>query len=228
MDHLLLLHGALGHSSHFEPFLPFLREHFQVHTPLFRGHGGTGIPTSGLSIESYVMQVAAYLQEQQLERVHIFGYSMGGYVALCYAQQQPERVASLLTLATKLHWNPGSVQQEVKMLHPDTIREKVPKYAAQLEALHGTEWPALLTGIAGLMTRLGEQPLLNETVYRSVQTPVRLMVGDQDTMVSIDETRSAVQQIPGATFAVLPGTKHPIDRVRTSLLIDLMKDFWQI
>lgn len=229
MNHLILLHGALGHSNNFESYIPFLSQHFIVHKLLFSGHGGSTIPTEGLSIELYVQQLEDYITTHNLSDVYIFGYSMGGYVALRHACQHPGKTASILTLATKLDWTPDTVAKETKMLDPDLIASKVPKYAAQLISQHGEEhWKWLLPAIAKLMTKLAEKPLLTEAAYADLTIPVQLMVGDKDVMVSIDETLHAAKSIPNARFAVLPETKHPIDMVRQDLLIGLIKDFWKL
>lgn len=228
MQDLLLLHGALGHTLHFAPYLDWLKQYFKVHTILFDGHGGTGIPADGIRMEHYVTQLHGYCEKHQLEQFHVFGYSMGGYIALAYALQQPGKIASILTLATKLHWTAEGAAKESKMLDPGVIAEKVPKYAAQLEQLHGPGWKDLLPAIAGMMTALGAHPLLDATRYARMATRVQLMVGDKDVMASIDETLEAAKMIPDARFAVLPATKHPLEQVRADLLMALMKDFWAL
>ncbi len=229
MNHLILLHGALGHTQHFAPYLPWLQQHFTVHQFLFEGHGETPIPGTGIRMQQYVDQLQQYVRANDLQQFDVFGYSMGGYVALCYALQHPGKIGSLLTLATKLHWTAEGAAKESKMLNPDVIAEKVPKYAAQLAAQHGTtQWKALLPAIAGMMTDLGNNPLLGLTAYANIQSRVQLMVGDKDAMVSFEETLEAARTIPEARFAVLPQTKHPLEQVRPQLLMDLMKDFWNL
>jgi pimeloyl-ACP methyl ester carboxylesterase len=229
MKDLILLHGALGHSKDFDPYEALLSPYFNIHKILFQGHGGTEIPEAGLNIEGYVRQVQQYVAAHQLNEVHIFGYSMGGYVALRYAFGNPGKVASVLTLATKLEWTADGVLKETKMLDPELIQTKVPKYAAQLRSLHGEkDWALLLPAIAQLMQRLAGNPLLGKAEYESLNIPVQMMVGDKDAMVSMDETLDAVRNIANAGFAVLPHTKHSIDAVRVDLLTGLMLDFWKV
>jgi len=229
MKHLILLHGALGHSSQLALYETALAIHFTIHKITFHGHGGTTIPEEGLSIDLYVQQLDDYINAHNLQDVYVFGYSMGGYVALCHALQYPGKIASILTLATKVNWTPEGAAKEVKHLVPAVIEEKVPKYAAQLKVLHGEHhWKQLLPAIATLMTRIAEKPLLTPDTYASLKLPVQMMVGDKDVMVSIDETWQAAKSIPNAYFAVLPDTKHPLETVRQKLLMDMMKDFWKI
>jgi pimeloyl-ACP methyl ester carboxylesterase len=227
MKNLILLHGALGHTSNFEPYEQYLSEHFNIHKILFQGHGGTSIPSEGIRMADYVEQLHQYCEEHALQEFDIFGYSMGGYVALSYALQYPGKVSSILTLATKLNWTEEGAMKESKMLNPEVIAEKVPKYATQLATVHGTEhWKELLPAIAGMMIGLGKQPLLTSKNYTRINTRVQLMLGDKDVMVTLEETLQAAKAIPEALLAVLPNTKHSIEQVRAELLINLMKDFW--
>lgn len=228
MENLILLHGALGHNNNFSPYLSWLSQHFNIHQVLFKGHGNSPIPDEGIRMSTYVEQLHQYCSEHALEQFNVFGYSMGGYVALYYALQYPGKISSLLTLATKLNWTADGAAKESKMLNPDMIQEKVPKYAAQLEAQHGPTWKDLLSAIADMMIDLGNNPLLTNENYSDIKTKVQLMVGDKDVMVSMEETLNAAKLIPEARFAVLPQTKHPIEQVRPQLLMDMMKDFWEL
>lgn len=229
MKNLILLHGALGHTKDFKPYEAFLSERFKLHTILLHGHGGSDIPTEGLSIELYVQQLKQYIDENRLEEVHIFGYSMGGYVALYYASQNPGKVVSVLTLAVKLAWNVEAAYKETSTLDPEMIQARAPKYSQLLSAKHGeNHWKPLLTSMAKLMMRLAEKPLLNKADYEVLRMPVQLMVGDRDSMVSIEETLDAVRSIANAHIAVLPNAKHPIDSVAPDMLLSLMKDFWKL
>lgn len=226
MKNLLLLHGALGHSSIFKPYEKELSEYFNIHTLLFSGHGETDLPEQGISIEKYTEEVKAYLEKENLEEVCIFGHSMGGYAALCCALRYPERIHSIMTLGTKFDWTEEQALKESKMLDPESILLKVPKYAEQLENQHGTKWKQLLPAIAKMMVSLGRNPPLNENSLWGITIPVQIMTGDKDHMVSIEESIGAYRSIPNAKLAILPDTKHPMEKVRPNLLFDLMKDFW--
>lgn len=228
MRNLILLHGALGHSHLFNPYLNSLSESFNVYTPLFSGHGNTELPTNGITIEKYIQELSEFIEKENLEDVCIFGHSMGGYVALCYALENPEKVNSVMTLGTKFDWTEEQALKESKMLNPDIIIEKIPKYAELLESQHGSNWKKLLPAIAGMMISLGKNPPLKNDNLSALDIPVQIMIGDKDNMVSLEESINVYKIIPYAKLAVLPDTKHPMEKVRTSLLFNLMKDFWNI
>jgi pimeloyl-ACP methyl ester carboxylesterase len=75
------------------------------------------------------------------------------------------------------------------------------------------------------MTGLGAKPLVDEGVFTAIEVPVRLMVGDRDTLVTIDETASAARKVPQGQLAVLPGTPHPIEQVRPGVVVSMIEDF---
>ncbi|MCW3159979.1 alpha/beta fold hydrolase [Chryseobacterium oryctis] len=227
MKNLILLHGALGHSDNFNPFQNELSKHFAIHSPLFSGHGNTELPKNGITIEKYTQELKEFIEKENLENIHIFGHSMGGYVALCYANQYPSTVNSIITLGTKFDWTEEQALKESKMLNPDIISEKVPKYAESLESQHGSKWKQLLPAIAEMMISLGKNPPLKDNLS-SIEIPVQIMVGDKDNMVTLEESINAYKNLPNAKLAVLPDTKHPMDKVRPNLLFDLMKDFWNL
>ncbi|WP_080780463.1 alpha/beta fold hydrolase [Chryseobacterium phocaeense] len=228
MKNLLLLHGALGHSDIFKPYEAELSRYFKIHRFLFSEHGEVELPENGISIEKYTEEIRNYLDQENLKDVYIFGHSMGGYAALCCALQDPESINSIITLGTKFNWTEEQALKESKMLDPEIIISKIPRYAEQLESQHGSKWKQLLLAIADLMISLGKNPPLNEASFQNIDIPVQIMTGDQDHMVSIEESVSAYRHIPDAKLAILPDTKHPIEKVRPDLLLNLMKDFWNL
>lgn len=174
-------------------------------------------------MDRFVEQIAAGLTDRTL----VFGYSMGGYAALLLAAQRPERLAGVVTLGTKLAWNPAMAAKEVGRLDAAMIRAKVPKFAEQLQQRHvqAGGWETVLSRTAALMTGLGAKPPIDDALLARIDVPVRLMVGDRDTLVTIDETASAAGKIPRGQLAVLPGTPHPIEQVRPGLVASMIDDF---
>ncbi|WP_299183522.1 alpha/beta hydrolase, partial [uncultured Chryseobacterium sp.] len=101
-------------------------------------------------------------------------------------------------------------------------------YAEQLSSQHGSKWEQLLPAIANMMVSLGKNPTLQQDNLSEIQVPVQIMIGDKDNMVTLEESIGVYKSIPNSKLAVLPDTKHPMDKVRPKLLLDLMKDFWNL
>lgn len=171
-----------------------------THIVELEGHGSTPISGDRYEMTRFAQNVRDSMQRAGIERADIFGYSMGGYVALLLAAESPERVTSVTTLGTKLAWSPEVAAKETSRLDPATIRAKVPKFAAALEARHGAgEWEAVLRRTATLMAELGANPVVNPDLLERISQPVRLLVGDRDPVVTLDETAAAVRPPGGAT-----------------------------
>jgi pimeloyl-ACP methyl ester carboxylesterase len=226
MQHIILLHGALGSKDQLQPLEKVLEDTFQVHSFNFSGHGGrpfSGIP---ISIPYFSEQIASYMQAANITHANIFGYSMGGYAAMHLAKQQPEKINKLITLATKFHWDEKTAAREVKMLDGKTIQEKVPAFAAQLQQRHApNDWLTLLDKTSQLLTNLGKNNTLQLEDYASINTPCLLLLGDRDKMVTLEETVAVYKQLPNAQCGVLPGTPHAFEQVNLSLLAQLIKGF---
>ena len=226
MKDLLLLHGALGDRTQLEPLKAALEGRFRCHVIEFEGHGSTPTPHP-YKIDRFCDNVLVYTAEQSLERPCVFGYSMGGYVALSLAAL-PGQLESVATLGTKLAWTPAFAALETRKLNAGKIREKVPAFAELLERRHAKAggWDIVLQRTAALMTELGSSPLIEDDVYRLITVPARLMVGDRDTVVSVDETARAAQALSHGQLVVLPDTPHPFEQVDVRLVADHLQEFF--
>ncbi len=225
MQKILLLHGALGSQDHFTAVKEKLSTVFVVYTFNFKGHGGTAMPDD-FSIANFAAEIGLFLDQNKVEKINIFGYSMGGYVGLYFAKNSPERVEKLFTLATKWNWTTASAAQETKLLNPTIIKEKVPKFAANLEQLHGDSWEILMHKTAVMMLQLGAQPTFQDTIFQEIATPILLAVGDKDAMVSIEETTHVYRLLPNAQLLIVPDMAHPIERVNVDELAHQIRKFF--
>jgi pimeloyl-ACP methyl ester carboxylesterase len=218
METLLLLHGAIGASAQLKPLANSLGTQYQVLTFDFSGHGGKAY-NGGFYIQSFAEEVLAFLDEKDIQQANIFGYSMGGYVALYLAKQYPARVKSICTLATKFHWNEAIAEKEVKMLDPLKIEEKLPAFADTLRQRHApNDWKEVLKYTGEMMLGLGRQNVLAIEDYASINIPVMILLGDRDKMVSLEETLDVYKALPAGKLGILPSTQHPIEQVNVELL----------
>ncbi len=226
MQPLLLLHGAIGAKDQLEPLADQLRESYHVYMLNFSGHGGEGFPGEDFSIPLFTNEVLAFLLDNKISRVNIFGYSMGGYVAFCLASQYPHLVRKIITLATKFYWDETVAAKEVKMLDPAIITHKVPLFAEQLRERHSpNDWKLVLEKTTSMLLGLGRQNPLQLEDYKVIQTPSLLLLGEKDKMITIEETIAVQQALPHGEFRSLPGTPHTIEQVDMGLLANLTRGF---
>lgn len=86
---LLLLHGISVTWRTWKPVLPLLEQHHDVIAPTLLGHSGAAPLPDGVqpSLEAIVDGVEAELDKLGLDKVHIAGNSMGGWVSLELARR---------------------------------------------------------------------------------------------------------------------------------------------
>ncbi len=184
MEHLLLLHGAIGAKDQFSALEIPLSECYIIHTMNFSGHGGTAMPGEPFSISLFANDVIAYLDERGITSTHIFGYSMGGYVGFYLAKYFPGRVRKLATLGTRFSWTPEIADRESAMLDADTLSEKFPAFVMQLQELHApNDWRTVLAHTKLMLSELGSNNTLKLPCYQEIRQRCLLMVGEKDRMV---------------------------------------------
>jgi pimeloyl-ACP methyl ester carboxylesterase len=170
--------------------------------------------------------VLRYLDYQQLEQVTIFGYSMGGYVALWLSYLHAHRAERIITLGTKFDWSIESAEKEVKKLNAEKIQEKVPAFARILEHRHApNDWKELLNKTAEMMLGLGEAPLLTESILRQIETPTLICLGDVDDMADRNYSEEVATYLPNGSFNLLKSTPHPIEKCDLDMLTELIETF---
>lgn len=215
---LLLLHGALGAKQQLKPLAEKLKAAFTVYDMNFSGHGGAPFHNA-FSIDQFAVELEQFIESKKLQGIHIFGYSMGGYVALSLASRSPQLIDKIFTLGAKFNWTPATAEKEVKMLNPEKIEEKVPAFAKALADRHAPyEWKEVLYKTKDMMLELGDKPVLTPAALSKISNQVVIGIGDQDNMVSIDESETVANQLANGEIKVFEGFKHPIEQVDHSLL----------
>ena len=92
---LILLHGTGGHADCYTRNLAAHAEHFDTWAIDMIGHGWTDKPAFDYEIDAYVEHLKNVLGALGLEKAHISGESLGGWVAARFALKYPDAVQRL-------------------------------------------------------------------------------------------------------------------------------------
>jgi len=224
-DRLLLLHGALGSKCQLKELKKILAQNFEVFIMNFDGHGGVSVQNE-FSIELFTNNVLSYLKENNLEKVHVFGYSMGGYVALNLALNYPGVISKIVTLGTKFNWIPESAKKEIKLLNPEVIETKVPKFAVQLAEIHGANsWKEMMNKTAKMMSDLAGGKKMTLAEFQKINHKVLIAIGGQDTMVTIEESKAVSDVMKNGSLKIMENFQHPIDRLDKQQIAETVTGF---
>lgn len=97
---VVFVHGLPldNHSSFFMTLAPEVAKHARVVLYDLRGHGRSEQPATGYSGQEMAADLAAIVEALGESRVIVVGHSFGGYVALRFAADHPDRVQGLVLL----------------------------------------------------------------------------------------------------------------------------------
>jgi pimeloyl-ACP methyl ester carboxylesterase len=224
MQSLILLHGALGNATTMQPIADVLKDQFDVHMPDLPGHGTQSQGHLPFTVSSLTYFLHAYLKQHQITEPILFGYSLGGYIALHHALFYPGVIRKIITLGTKFYWNPEEAEKQKKLLDAEVIENKVPAFAQVLKERHGeANWKSVLAKTSGMMYQLGQKPLLTPEIVQGISTPVCITLGSEDQMVTQQESIEIAQALPQGEFKVLEGLPHAIEKVPGEALAELIR-----
>lgn len=225
---ILLLHGAIGSKKQLVPLSEQLKANFNVHLLDFSGHGGKTIPEK-FSIELFVDDLKHYLAEHKLKEAFVFAYSMGGFVALKFMELHPDFPMKLMTLGTKWMWTPEIATKEIQMIQPAKIKEKLPAFASYQNLLHMPQsWEEVMLKTQELMFDLGAKPQFETPRLDKIEQAVLMLRGDQDQMVTKEETLEMVSKLGNAKYLELKQTTHPIEKVDIEMIENEIVNFFSL
>ena len=226
MQPIILVHSAAGAMDQLAELENNLAHSLLVHRLNFSGHGGLPFAGELFSIQLFAEEVIRFLDKQEIESTHIFGYSMGGYVAMYLAKFHPHRVKKIITLATKFNWNETIAAKEINMLDPAVIEKKLPAFAGSLEKRHApNNWKTVLEKTAAMLFEMGKDNPLKPGDLKDIQHETLLLLGDRDKMITAEETRDVYKMLHHAQMVILPDTPHPVEMVNTARLASEIRLF---
>jgi pimeloyl-ACP methyl ester carboxylesterase len=178
---LLLLHGGLGSIDMFAPLLPALTKSRQVVAVDLHGHGRTTLGNRPINLIDMGHDMAAIVTKLGYKQLDVFGYSMGGGVALRLAVQHPALVRRL-AIASAPFAQSG--------FHPEMLPQQAQVGAAMAPMMKETPMYKSYVAVAPkpddfprLLDRMGElmrAPYDWSAEVKTLKMPVMLVYGDSD------------------------------------------------
>jgi pimeloyl-ACP methyl ester carboxylesterase len=207
-DHpLVLLHGAFGFAEAWAPILPTLTKSHQVIAIELEGHGHTRDLARPLSYQQMVEDTAALLRQLKIENADLFGYSMGGVVALGIAMRYPELVRKLAilgssTLSIKDAFEPENYKQFQSI--PADFAPPMLKVPYDRIAPDPTRWPVLVRKIKNMGNEFKGYPAAE---VKTIKAKTLIMQGDRDG-VRPERAVELFRLISNSQLAIFPGGDH--------------------
>ncbi|HXW46979.1 MAG TPA: alpha/beta hydrolase [Streptosporangiaceae bacterium] len=211
---LVLLHEGVADSRMWDPVWPALTASYRVIRYDVRGYGKSGPATQDYTLAGDLRAVLAHFG---IPRAHLAGCSMGGLCAVEFALAEPDRVQSLVLLASGFEGYRYPEQPELEA-----------EYAALDAAGDEDGIVRLLLGIWGAagpdafvtdLMRSSRRAAANEEQFQhpgegtydrleQLRPPTVIMVGDKDFPPLIAANEEAARRIPRCELIRMPGVDH--------------------
>lgn len=119
---LMMFHGFMGSGSVFEPIIPELASVCNPVTVDLLGHGKTSAPAEAgrFETEEQVKDISSILDRLQITELYLYGYSMGGRLALQFAAANREKLKGLILEST--HCGISDQKEKAERQHTDLTR----------------------------------------------------------------------------------------------------------
>ena len=212
---LLVLPGAYMTVELLGDLVPALAKSRRVIAVEFQGHGHTADVDRPFSYEAFADDTAALLDHLGIGRADVYGYSLGGGVALQLGLRHPIRVRKLV-IASASFSSDGmypEVLGGIENITPEMFDGTPWRDAYQRTAPDPTAFPRLVEKLKQLDMTPFDWPIDN------LAAPALILIGDSDgTRLehAVDMFRhlgggifgDLAPELPTSQLAILPGTTH--------------------
>jgi pimeloyl-ACP methyl ester carboxylesterase len=229
---LVQIGGAISGHEGYAEVTDRMAERFTVLDYDHRGYGHSDRPDQRYDADVWSDDLAALLTAAGIERCHVHGGSMGGFIAARFATRYPERIERLVIGgAVARSDRMGRTQFEVWKLIARAYGVASEELALELTTKAfsrnylSTLGDDLLRDIREVTERNVELPVFLDACDTMIQTdvspllgsitaPTLVMVGSEDCLTPLDAgpdgvgARAMAEAIPGATLHVLEGCGH--------------------
>ena len=232
---LLLLHGGLFNIDlQFGEVLPGLAQTRQVIAADFQAHGRTGDIDRPLTAADLASDVVGLLDHLGIGQIDVFGFSVGGAVALHLAIEHPQLLRKLIVSSVSFHPD-GDRPENADAVGALTV-DMIAGTPMEQDYLAKSPNPDKLQDLLDKLGTFDEGFTgWSDAQIREIAAPTLITIGDCDA-VTLEHAVRFLQLrggdvngdfvgVPASQLAVFPGTTHFFGMARTTLVIDVVTTF---
>lgn len=235
---LLFLHGFLENQSLWNEVVSHFENKHRIITVDLLGHGNTESYGYIHTMEDQADMLFALISHLRLRKINIIGHSMGGYVALAFAELYPDHMKSLTLVNSTtradseerklnraraidvIKKNPNAfIRMATINLFDKENQERLSKEIENFtkEALKNTP-QGIVASIEGMKIRMDREALLHFGPY-----PKMIITGIKDPILSLEQVREEIIDTEVVFHSIDCGHVAPLEA--PLLLVEKLKSF---
>ena len=206
---VVLLHGFLENKTMWDKYVSALSKNHRIITIDLLGHGETECLGYVHTMEDQADMIFAVLISLRIRKIVLVGHSMGGYVALAFAELYPDYVKGLFLLNTSSRAdsderkiNRDRAIKAVKQNHTNFVRISITNLFSEdnrevlVKEIEKVKLQALKTPLQGIVASLEGMKIRKdrEVLLHFAPYPIQLVLGEKDGVLIYPET---IDQIEG-------------------------------
>jgi pimeloyl-ACP methyl ester carboxylesterase len=229
---LIFLHGAMGTSQVWKPYIPILSNDFNIILPDLRGHGKTENLSKKIDLHLMADDIAALIDALKLDKPFLCGWSTGGDIGLDIAMRYPDCVSRLIVGGVTLRVTEAAIATLKAMglegpgqINFEQAEKAIPQLTEVWKKDHSqspSHWKELLTQVSFEMIN---PTLPAKDDLKQINVPTLIIWGDRDQFLPVEDAVELYRLIPNAQLAVVPNADHFITRTNVMLFAELVKGF---
>ncbi len=199
---IVLLHGFLENQKMWQFCTDVLSKNHTIITIDLLGHGQTEPLGYVHSMEQNAQAVHAVLNHLNIQKVSFVGHSMGGYVALAFAEKNPLHTTSLVLLnstafadSDEKKWNRDRAIKVVKKDYETFVKMSISNLFAEKnrekfeKQIQSTKTEALKTSLQGIISSLEGMKIRPDRskFFAEINIPKLLILGKNDPVLNHEE-----------------------------------------
>ena len=239
---VIFLHGFLENKDMWDFYVPEFAKKNRVITIDLLGHGATECLGYVQTMEDNADVVHAVLSELRIRKAIFVGHSMGGYVALAYAELYPDTIKGLVLLnstaradSTERKINRDRAIKAVKQSYMNFVSLSIANLFSEdnrerlSSAIERVKKEALKTPLQGIVASLEGMKIRpdREVLLHLTPFPKLLVLGEKDPVLNYEETKDQTENTSVKLVTFPDGHMSHIEN-QDQLLIVLLAFFKSI
>ncbi|MDJ0629418.1 MAG: alpha/beta fold hydrolase [Rhodobacter sp.] len=200
---VLMIHGGLAHGDIWAAQVADLMQDYRVIVADTRGHGRSENDGSAYSYDLLAQDYLALLDELQIDKVHLIGWSDGANIGYAISSTAPERLASHFAHAGNVTLDGIDPSVETNPIFGAYVGMMASDYAEMSNSPDGFD--AFLGGVVEMWST--EKPG-GVDALTSITVPTLVVQSEHDEAILMEHSELIATTIPGASLLVLEDVSH--------------------